>query len=252
MTPEEAVQVTEYCAFMDVLGYSSLLLDPALGSDATRLTHLLEMWEAATVAIDSALQTHPQMQSKLFSDSLYASGDDLGCTVLFAASVFMHCYYYYERRASDWMPWLRAGIGAGWMVSMVDTTLSQVVSKPEHAFNNPAGPAVAHAYQLANDSKFKGMRLLIPRDLKEQVWPELKYVDFASPSMTHNARLLTGIAWPSTGVTTGRGEIHDVPWWLLIEQIAPRDRVMRAHAWQARNSPAAQAHYDASMRLLQS
>ena len=246
---KQAVSETDFAVFMDVLGYGSLLLDGSLGADHARLRHLLEVWEALTSAIDHASGLFQVDQAKLFSDSLFVSDGELVKTVAFAANVYANAYLFYENLPDRWMPWIRGGVGSGWLVDMLDTTLSSKVAKSQHAYNNPAGPAVARAYHLAEKSGLKGMRLLIPEDLMTQAWMEMSHASYPNDLPLKHARvLLTKSPWPSARKDSN-GEIFDVPWWWLLDDGLARWRVLRAHEWQAVGP--GRDHYEETDRLLQ-
>jgi len=173
-----------------------------------------------------------------------------------------------------WMPWLRCGIAHDWMVEFKDLSLPSLPGIEQYSYRNPAGPAVAKAYGLAEKSGFKGMRILIPKKLSTQFLMEAEHAqtsnqfmnqnnprlshkqwpqaEFSSRAKCWSARLLRRIPWPRT-VARHESKIFDIPWWWLLDEHPPAECIIQHHEWQAEitgNPKKGMEHFSETVRLL--
>lgn len=164
-----------FVAFLDVLGYKSVLSEPIQEDRRFRL--LYSLCENLGVAVETALSDSIHagaVDAVSFSDSYYFSGKDLSRLLHFLEHVFQNAYAFqsstYDREPDSWIPFIRAGVVEGWAVSFRDATLTKLPRR--EVFRNPVGPAVAAAYQLTEKrGKLPGMRCFLESTLLDRCSP---------------------------------------------------------------------------------
>jgi hypothetical protein len=215
------VKEKAYAAFIDVLGYKEIIVGDYIKSEEQRLKYLLNIWENLGPMIAQSTKDFPDVEKYLFSDSLILISDHLEPLIVGITDIYVNSYVYYESIPEAWMPMIRGGICYDWVINFKDETLSDKLRKYQDSFRNPAGPAVAKAYLLAEKSGFKGMRILIPENLK---------LDF-----TMNAKHAS----------------YDIPWWKCLNDGMDPSRVLNSHLWQMDfNKDKAEPHFRATLDLM--
>jgi hypothetical protein len=162
-----------YVAFLDVLGYGSLVRENAT-TDIQKLRRLSSMFEALGNAVDVAMDDNgDEVESISFSDSYYFACKNLVTLLEFLQQVFADAYTYQMSYCGDpdgWIPFFRAGVVSGWAVSFRDITLRKLEERS--AFRNPVGPAVADAYELTEKrGGLSGWRCFLEESLLEGLSP---------------------------------------------------------------------------------
>ena len=208
---ETHTQNKTFVGFVDVLGYGSILSGSGIKSEGQRLKYLLDVWENLTVFLERVAQEFPNVTAIQFSDCMYFSCDDHLELLTCLADYYLQTYLYYQDHPDSWLPWLRAGIGHDWVVEFKDSTISGLVGDYKVAFRNPAGPAIAEAFNLSEKSHFKGMRILVPEQVKTQFWMDAKYATGKKNTVQAYLKVLSRAAWPESGTATSeRGEQYEV------------------------------------------
>ena len=171
-----------YVGFVDVLGYRSIVLNPQR-SEAEKFHYLVEsVYQNLTVAARLLVQEQdPQypVAAVHFSDSYYFQSDFAPAIVTAMADFFAQAAAMFRDTyltENEWQPFLRGGIVHDWMVETCDVTLP-ALQEPRHAFRNPVGPAVAKAYELAEESNIQGMRLALSSEVAKHFQRDKPLVD---------------------------------------------------------------------------
>lgn len=168
-----------YVAFIDVLGYGSIV--SSMLPEPSKFARLHSLFEALGVAVETSLADCNRGRSAAapeyihgvaFSDSFYFAARNLPALLRFLELAFATAYGFqqhtYEQDADSWVPFIRAGIAHGWVVSFRDVTMKPLPDFGE--FRNPVGPAVAGAYLLTEcTGRLPGMRCFFERSLLEGV-----------------------------------------------------------------------------------
>ncbi|MBI2842875.1 MAG: hypothetical protein HYX78_05690 [Armatimonadetes bacterium] len=219
---------SRFVAFMDVLGYYSLVSDTI--PDTRKMHRLYSLFENLGEAVCKALQDdHERAVDALsFSDSYYFSSKDLPRLLSFLEQVFATAYGFqewsYDKQPDNWVPFVRAGIVEGWAVSFRDATLNRL-PQPE-CFRNPVGPAVAESYKLTEDrGKLPGMRCFLERDLLSRCSPtyiadpphyqivsgesKLRLLDVPANDLRQCDLQLVEVAWPCRVIASNNCSFHN-------------------------------------------
>jgi hypothetical protein len=226
------VHLHRHVAFVDVLGYGAVLTSPSFRDEQERADRLLEIWTPLFQVFSDAVEGRDWLYGSLFSDSLYFSAIGPVGLIAIVARLFTGAYFYYEHKGQErsWMPWLRAGIGSGWVMDVRDPVASAAMPPGKSRFTNPTGPGTADAYLRAEKSGVAGMRILV----SDQVAAEFRAkadsfrVDDGLVALTVDQ--LRAAEWPPTVGATG---LRDVPWWRCNSNGRVPDRILLDHQWQS-------------------
>ena len=163
----------KYVAFVDVLGYGSIVDDRAIAeaSKAKRLYHIFEnIGQAFMTAMTDwntgqVLGASAKIEAVSFSDCFYFTCPVLGDLVAFVAYLFSENFGYFEGVYEDdvdcWTPFLRGAVAEGWCLNFLDVSLSGKLAG-QGDFRNPVGPAIAKAYRLSEKNpKLPGMGIVL-------------------------------------------------------------------------------------------
>jgi len=139
---------------------------------------------------------------------------------------------------------LRSGISYNWLININDPTLTAKLKNSQHQFRNPAGPAIAEAYCLSEDSGFKGMRILVPDKVMDAYLTSCKQYNFGSTDFRKLCSdKLSHQEWPiakrnlklklKNGTVFKEFDAFDLPWWWGLDDKYPENfRVFERHKWQ--------------------
>jgi hypothetical protein len=241
-------------AYVDVLGYSAILQDQGLPSERERANRLLDVWNPLYELFSEAVDGRHWIKGQLFSDSLFLTALDPVPLVAVVARIFTGAYIYYEHRGQEgsWMPWLRAGLGSGWVLDIRDPIARAKLPAGTPLPTNPTGPGIADAYYRAENKQLPGMRILVTDELALEFADGAKTFESADASINLCVAQLRDLEWPCAGGTKG---LRDVPWWKCDNNGRVPDRVLLAHSWQAdvgRNPQRAREHFSATLQLIRS
>lgn len=205
-----------YVGFVDVLGYRSIVLSQQR-SEAEKFHYLVEsVYQNLTVAARHLVQEQdPQypIAAVHFSDCYYFQSDCAPAIVTAMADFFAQAAAMFRDTyltENEWQPFLRGGIVYDWMVETCDVTLPPL-QNPQHAFRNPVGPAVAKAYELAEETKIQGMRLAVSSEVAEHFQRDKPLIDRHSDL----GRRCSPLVPLKLKEHETYGTIYEVPWFEL-------------------------------------
>ena len=222
---EAIVSRERYVAFIDVLGYSDLLKDRRL-SDQTRLQYLYDVWEVLIAAFQRLDMWQDRIKYTVFSDCAYLSSKEPNVALAAASLIFSDVFHFYRGHQTTWVPWLRCGIGHGWIMPVFDPSVRGSSTSHTAAFRNPVGPGLVDAVKLENSRDRPGMRILVPRAIYEQYKNTIPRDDVTE---WLGASDLLG-DWLRA---EGSEDILDLPWWRAVgDPTAVSAAVWKEHEWQ--------------------
>jgi len=169
-----AMEMMTYCVFIDVLGYKALVNDPSK-SVAEKVNSLNSIYSNLATALIIHINEindsiHDKIYIKSFSDCFYLESKNLKALLYTCSRIFNDTFGFYANitDTAEYTPLIRGGLVKDWVVHFND--LSSMVSHTEGT--NPVGLGVARAYSTAEKSKLSGMRLLISKEVIDDL--ELK------------------------------------------------------------------------------
>jgi len=167
--------VLNYCVFIDVLGYGELVKDTTKSIDQ-RINILNSIYSnlATTLSI-----TINEINSKIvdkifiksFSDCFYLESTNLLALLYSCERIYNDTFGLYSgiTDGSEYTPLVRGGIVKDWTVRFSD--LAGIVNNQQ--IINPVGLGVARAYWTSEKSKLSGMRMIISKEVIDDVKPKL-------------------------------------------------------------------------------
>lgn len=165
------VPIPNYCAFMDVLGYTSLVLDPKRSySNKSAVLNSLYSNLVANVSIavnDRNRFWSDQIYIKSGSDSIYLECARLEPLIIAVNWIFVWTFGFYDSFAleENRTPLLRCGIVKDWSHKFMD-----IASATTNAHgSNPVGPGPARAYLTSEFSHLSGMRVIIAPEVMADI-----------------------------------------------------------------------------------
>lgn len=163
MSPQIPSASLKYCAFLDVLGYKELVINPIISKDI-RVQKLFNIYENLlstflTNFSDLKADVKDKIQTRSFSDCFYFESELLNCLLHIFRRTYDNIFHYYDTYPSDekYTPIIRGGVVRDWTVWIKD--ISSVISGSENT--NPIGLGVMRAYLTSEKSYLSGMRLII-------------------------------------------------------------------------------------------
>ncbi len=160
-----------YCAFIDLLGYGSLVLD-----EVTTTQHKLKMLNSIYTSLATQFMlvindVNKQYENKIyirsFSDSFYLDCAAAEPLLVAVKTVYDYVFGFYSNflEIEERTPLLRCGIVKDWLIKFND--IGAMVSGTKEL--NPIGPAVARAYNTSEKSGLSGMRVIISPEVLEDL-----------------------------------------------------------------------------------
>ena len=160
-----------YCVFIDVLGYGSLVSD----SSKTYLQKITALNSIYSNLASSLLGVINEINSQIvdkifiksFSDCFYLEGKNPVALMFCCERIFNDTFGFYSNFPPDteYTPLIRGGFVKDWIIRFKD--LGDLVTNREGS--NPIGLGVARAYWTSEKSKISGMRLIISPEVIEDL-----------------------------------------------------------------------------------
>lgn len=153
----------KYCAYIDVLGYGSLVGDSNLSDDQKQhllnsiYTNLATQFSMAIMDVNRHSNSKVYMRS--FSDCFYLDCSEIEPLLFAVEDVFSNCFGFYSNFTEDEerTPFLRCGIVKDWLIKFRDFGAIAMGTKEL----NPVGMAVARAYNVSEKSGLSGMQVIL-------------------------------------------------------------------------------------------
>ncbi len=181
----------KYCAYIDVLGYGSIVNSNEITNDQKK-ERLLSIFRNlhSTISMNTIKTLKEKYKEKelfvkSFSDSIYIQSDDPILILFSLYNIFNTTFGYYKNSSYKQNPtiFLRAGIVKDWTLKIMDLgslSRNEIESMPNNEeLQNIIGQGVANAYYTSEKKNLSGMRIIISPEVLNNV-PIIKYdkVDF--------------------------------------------------------------------------
>lgn len=171
----------KYCAFIDVLGYGNIMLDPNRSTEKKKQI-LFSIYNNLLGSFISTIKTININGEKVFissfSDSIYLESEDPGLLLYSCYQIFNITFNYYLNFSQEnaYTPLLRCGIVKDWTMRFIniDDLVKTKNNTYEETMQNPTnlvGLGVVRAYQVSEKSNLSGMRIIISPEVLNDLNP---------------------------------------------------------------------------------
>jgi hypothetical protein len=164
----------KYCFFIDVLGYGSIVNNKLITFDR-KVSILKSIFEDLASSIVNAVRdindnTSYKIHIRSFSDSFYLYSDNIKPLIYAINKIFENAFGLYSNfsEKEERTPLIRAGIVKDWMLEFKD--IGGLLNGHEEI--NPVGLGVARAYYTSEKSNLSGMRIIIAKEVIDDLYPE--------------------------------------------------------------------------------
>lgn len=161
----------KYCAFIDVLGYKSIVSD-LTRTEEEKVKILMSIYENIAFHLrDTIIEINQVINNEIFiksfSDCFYLESSNLLGLLYSIKQVFKKTFGLYSNitDGSEYTPLIRGGIVKDWTVRFKD--LASFVNNQEGT--NPVGLGVARAYWTSEKSNLSGMRVIISPEVTKDL-----------------------------------------------------------------------------------
>jgi len=160
-------ELKKYCAFIDVLGYGSIVCNKE--KTVTQIINQLEsLFTNIATSISDALKDNNTLglntiTMRSFSDSCYFHCDKPEPLIFLLSRIFNGTFNMYSdfSNIEETTPLLRAGIVKDWIADFND--IGSIING--YVLKNPVGLGVARAYYTSEKSELSGMRIIIDKEV---------------------------------------------------------------------------------------
>ncbi|MBN2776527.1 MAG: hypothetical protein JXR36_02725 [Bacteroidales bacterium] len=169
----------KYCAFIDVLGYKSIVLD-SNRSFAQKANILNSIYSSLATQFltyvtennQGKKHSNEEVFMKSFSDCFYLESYSIGNLLKVIKQIFSNTFTFYSgfSEKEEYTPFIRCGIVKDWSIRFND--ISSMINGDKNNNLNPIGAGISRAYLTSETTNISGMRIII----SDEVISDLKII----------------------------------------------------------------------------